>query len=336
MLQKGIFMALTNTQYDEIMRSYQEKQLKRQHLIASRRAEVAERTSELSGIDREIASVSVARARELLSGNSGALRGYKEQIAALSAKKSGILRSLGYPADYFDPPYDCPDCQDTGYIGNQKCHCLKQACIDLVYRQSNLSGRLKEENFDSFSFDWYDDGITDPLLNISSLAAARNAWAACRRFTKQFDTSFENILLFGDTGVGKTFLSNCIAKELLDTGHSVIYFSAGQLFDLLAEHAFRKNGNAGPDIKNIYECDLLIIDDLGTELSNAFSASQLFTCINERILRQKSTLISSNLDLNGISSIYSERVYSRITSNYILLHLFGRDIRVQKRLAGKQ
>lgn len=326
-------MSLTNIQYDEIMRSYQEKQLRRQRLITSRREEVTKCAPDLAGIDGEIASASVQRARRLLSGEENALSGLSNEISGLSQKRAALLRTHGYPADYFDPPYECPNCRDTGYIGNRKCHCLKQACIDLVYRQSNLSNILKQENFDNFSFSYYDDNLVDPALQISSLAAARNAYAKCRQFAERFDTEFQNILLFGDTGVGKTFLSNCIAKELLDAGHSVIYFSASQLFDLLADNAFRRGEADGPDTKNIYDCDLLIIDDLGTEMVNSFTSSQFFVCLNERILKKKSTLISSNLDLNGIASVYSERVYSRITSHYILLHLFGRDIRIQKRLA---
>lgn len=324
-------MSLTNSQYDEIMRSYQDRQLKRQHLISARRKEIAALTPQMEEIEGEIAHLSVSRARSLLSGEEQALSGMKEEIAALSARKRELLLSLGYPADYFEPDYVCPDCRDTGYIGNKRCHCLKQASIDLVYAQSNLSNILERENFSQFSFSYYSDDIMDENTNISSLTAARNAYSKCRQFIQNFDTSFENILLFGNTGVGKTFLSNCIAKELLDTGHSVIYFSAHRLFELLAESTFGRNAAAVSDYRNIFDCDLLIIDDLGTEMTNSFTSSQFFVCLNERILRQKSTLISSNLDLRDIASIYSERVFSRITSNYMLLHLFGTDIRVKKK-----
>lgn len=323
-------MSLTNTQYDEIMRSYQDKQLHRQHLITARREEIAGLAPEITEIEGEIAHLSVSKARRLLSGEAQALAGLKEEIAVLSARKRDILLSLGYPADYFEPDYECPDCQDTGYIGNQRCHCLEQASIDLVYAQSNLNDILTRENFSHFSFSYYADDIIDQNTNISSLAAAQNAYSKCRQFVQNFDTAFENILLFGDTGVGKTFLSNCIAKELLDTGHSVIYFSAHRLFEILAESTFHKNTAAVSDYKNIFDCDLLIIDDLGTEMTNSFTSSQFFVCLNERILHRKSTLISSNLGLGNIASIYSERVFSRITSNFILLHLFGMDIRVQK------
>ena len=151
-------------------------------------------------------------------------------------------------------------------------------------------------------------------------------------FVNQFDTTFANLYFFGDTGIGKTFLSNCIAKELLDLGHSVIYFTAFQLFDILSKGVFEKDADAIATHQNIFDCDLLIIDDLGTELSNSFTTSQLFLCLNERILRQKSTIISTNLNMNQVADIYSERVLSRISNSYTIIKLFGDDIRLKKRI----
>ena len=156
---------------------------------------------------------------------------------------------------------------------------------------------------------------------------------------QQIDTPYnlynkpKNIFFYGNTGVGKTFLSNCIAKELLDAGYSVIYFTAFQLFDILSKGVFEKDADAIAAHQNIFDCDLLIIDDLGTELSNSFTTSQLFLCVNERILRQKSTIISTNLNLEQIAEIYSERTLSRISSNYSFIKLFGDDIRIKKRLS---
>ena len=153
----------------------------------------------------------------------------------------------------------------------------------------------------------------------------------CHEFIDNFENKPKNIFFYGNTGVGKTFLSNCIAKELLDAGYSVIYFTAFQLFDILSKGVFKRDEEALLSHRNIFDCDLLIIDDLGTELSNSFTTSQLFLCINERILRQKSTIISTNLGMNQLADIYSERVLSRISSNYTLLKLFGADIRILKR-----
>ena len=155
--------------------------------------------------------------------------------------------------------------------------------------------------------------------------------AKCRDFIENFDKNFSNLYFYGDTGIGKTFLSNCVAKELMDRGYSVIYFTAFQLFDILSKGIFRREEEAIAAHQNIFNCDLLIIDDLGTELTNSFTTSQLFLCLNERILRKKSTIISTNLGMNQLADIYSERVLSRISSNYTLIKLFGADIRILKR-----
>ena len=154
---------------------------------------------------------------------------------------------------------------------------------------------------------------------------------SCHQFIDDFDHKPKNLFLYGSTGVGKTFLSNCIAKELLDKGYSVIYFTAFQLFDILSKGVFEKDADAIAAHQNIFDCDLLVIDDLGTELSNSFTTSQLFLCVNERLLRHKSTIISTNLNFNQIVDIYSERTFSRICGEYTMIKLFSQvDIRIQK------
>jgi DNA replication protein DnaC len=153
----------------------------------------------------------------------------------------------------------------------------------------------------------------------------------CQDFINDFDHKPKNLFLYGETGVGKTFLSNCVAKELLDRSYSVIYFTAFQLFDIFSKGVFEKDADAIAANQNIFDCDLLIIDDLGTELSNSFTTSQLFLCVNERILRNKSTIISTNLNMNQIADTYSERTLSRILSSYTTIRLTGDDIRIRKR-----
>ena len=205
--------------------------------------------------------------------------------------------------------------------------------MDLLYTQSNLQEILEKENFSTFSLDYYSSNHKDPLTGRSSLEAVQTALHICHEFVDTFSEDFRNILLYGDTGVGKTFLSHCIAKEVMDSSYSVIYFSASRLFDVLAKNMFGKKEEETDDsLEYIYNCDLLIIDDLGTELANTFTISQLFSCLNERILRRKSTIISTNLALDDIKTIYSERIFSRISSHYTMLRLTGDDIRIQKKL----
>lgn len=324
-------MSLNNSQYDEIFREYDAKQLRNQHVLEARVKEAYSRIPRLKEIDDAIASCSVAQARRLLDGDKGAIDSLKEQIAAYRMERESLLQEHGFPSNYFEPVYTCPDCKDTGYIGAKRCHCFEQAAIDLVYTQSNLKEVLANENFSTFSFDYYSSEDINPATGLSSLDTAKDAVRKCRDFIAHFGDSFSNLYFYGDTGIGKTFLSNCVAKELMDQGYSVIYFTAFQLFDILSKGVFKKDEDAIAAHQNIFECDLLIIDDLGTELTNSFTTSQLFLCLNERILRKKSTIISTNLGMNQLADIYSERVLSRISSNYTLIKLFGADIRILKR-----
>ena len=326
-------MSLSNSQYDELIRTYDARQLKNQHDLEERIRLTYLKVPRLREIDQAIASLSVSSARKMLDGNSDAFASYQEELNRYRTERAELLRRYEIPEDYLKPSYMCPDCKDTGFIDGKRCHCFKQAAINLVYTQSNLREVLLRENFSTFSYDYYSDEDINPATGLSSLATAKYAVAKCHEFVADFDhtDTFSNLYLYGDTGIGKTFLSNCVAKELLDRGHSVIYFTAFQLFDILSKGVFEKDEDALAAHQNIFTCDLLIIDDLGTELSNSFTTSQLFLCLNERILRKKSTIISTNLGMNQIADIYSERVLSRISSNYTLLKLFGADIRILKR-----
>lgn len=327
-------MPLSNSQYDAIIREYHARQIKNKHMVESRIKEVYGKDPRLKAIDNAVSSCSLLQARRLLNGDVTALSKLRNQLSDYKQQRLDILKELGYSEQYFEPSYECPDCKDTGYIGNERCHCFKQRAIDLVYTQSNIRSILKNENFDTFSYDYYSKTEINPATGLTALETMQNAVKDCRKFIDEFDNAFSNLFFYGDTGVGKTFLSNCVAKELLDTGHSVIYFTAFQLFDIFKRNTFYKATDEDMIAahRNIFECDLLIIDDLGTEMPNAFTVSQLFLCLNERMLRKKSTIISTNLTLHQIAEIYSERTFSRISSSYMILKLFGDDIRIQKKL----
>lgn len=325
-------MALSNTQYNTLIRRYEAKQLKNQHIVMDRTNSLYQEIPRLSEIDNTISSVSVVQAKKLLEGDESALAVLKKTLADLIVEKKQLLFCHGYPENYLEPPYECLDCKDTGYINGKKCHCFQQAAIDLVYTQSNIRQILEEENFQNFSYGYYSDSLKNPSTGLSSLATAKQAVALCMDFINTFDTEYKNLFFYGDTGIGKTYLSNCVAKELLDSGHSVIYFSASSLFHIFEKNSFDRETKNEEDYQHIFTCDLLIIDDLGTELSNSFTNSQLFLCLNERILRRKSTIISTNLTLGQLGDTYSERTFSRISSNYTMIKLFGNDIRVQKAL----
>ncbi|MBQ8625047.1 MAG: ATP-binding protein [Agathobacter sp.] len=324
-------MALSNAQYDEIMREYQERQLRNRHITQKRQEEAYAKSPELKSIDDKMAEISVESARKMLDGDTQAFNQLKIELANLRVQKANLIKASGFSTDYLEPVFTCKDCKDTGYINGSKCHCFKQEIINVVYSQSNIKDILSRENFSTFSYEYYSDEDINPTTGLSALDTVKRAVDEAQRFIDDFDNKPKNLLIYGDTGVGKTFLSNCVAKELLEKGNSVIYFTAFQLFDILSKGVFDRDADAIAAHQNIFDCDLLIIDDLGTEFANSFTTSQLFLCVNERILRQKSTIISTNLNMSDIMEIYSERTLSRISSNYSIIKLFGDDIRIKKR-----
>lgn len=326
-------MGLKHSQYYAIMREYEKKQLRNHDIQKTRYEEVYSKIPEYRMLDESISLLSVQYGKKLLNGEEDAITSLREELAILRSSKKSLLVSAGFPENYLDPVYDCPDCKDTGYIGSQKCHCFRKAIIDLLYAQSNILELPSEASFETFRLDYYSPSYRDKITGRSARALMEDTIQVCRRFIDNFETEFQNLFFYGDVGVGKTFLSTCIAREIMNREFSVLYFSAPQLFNALAQTTFDKKDI---DAKNrndyIFNCDLLIIDDLGSEYTNNFIASQFFTCINERLLHRKSTIISTNLSLESLADLYTERSFSRITSSYILLKIVGDDIRIKKKL----
>lgn len=317
-------MSLTNTQYDQILHQYEMKQFHNRRETERRLSYVYDHVPGYRELDDSVAALSVAQGKKMLAGDEDALEDLRDILAELSGRKAQLMEDAGLPADYLEPVYECPDCKDTGYIDGQKCHCFKQAMITLLYEQSNIREMLRTENFKALSYEYYEG---------EDLSRFKNAVKTCQNFVKNFNSDYHNLFFYGTVGTGKSFLSGCVAKELIESGHSVIYFSATSLFDLLSKNSFDyKNREELRDTyADLYQCDLLIIDDLGTELTNQFVTSQLFALLNERHMGKKATVISTNLSLEELRNRYSERIFSRITSNYEICKLSGQDIRMYKK-----
>lgn len=325
-------MALNNSQYQAIMRSYEQKQRINKDKLKRRYEEVEEKLPALPRLEESASILSVQYGKKLLNGDDTPLEAYKIELDFLLKQKAEYLVQGGFPADYLEPLYDCHDCLDTGYIGNQKCHCFKNAAIKLLYEQSNLKEILEHENFASFSYQYYPESFIDSKNGRNAKEVIQEAVAICKSFIDSFSTAFQNLYIYGNIGVGKTFLLNCIAKEIMDREHSVLYFSATELFDILVKGAFTKGDVDRLNLTElIYSCDLLLIDDLGTEFVNQATVTQLFTCLNERLLNKKSVIISSNLSPKDLANLYNERVLSRIANTYDILRIIGDDIRLQKK-----
>lgn len=317
-------MALTNSQHDTIIRGFEAKQNRNRRLLEERTAYVYSHIEGYKEIDESVSSISVEQGKKLLEGDTGALDELKSILANLSSMKKQLLVSADLPEDYLEPIYDCPDCKDTGYHNGVKCHCFKDAEITLLYEQSGIHEMLECENFSTLSYDYYEG---DDLLRF------KNTVTTCKNFINNFNSGYHNLFFYGTVGTGKSFLSGCVAKELIESGHSVIYFSASALFDVLSKAKFdyRSPEELHKAYEDLFACDLLIVDDLGTEYTNNLVNSELFSLINERHLKQKAVIISTNLSLEDFRNRYSDRIFSRITSNYEICKITGPDIRMYKK-----
>ncbi len=324
-------MALTNQQFVSIMREYELVQNRNRRLLEERENEIYENIPEYRKLVESTGALAKACAKNLLDGEEQAIVVLKNKLADLSCQKKTLLKQHGYSENYLEPIYNCTLCRDTGYLHptespdiREKCRCFRQKEIALLYEQSNIQKTIEKENFSTLSFEYYEG---------EDRKRFQEAVRICLDFVQNFEQDYQNLFFYGTVGTGKSFLSGCIARELLQSGHSVIYFSSAGLFDTLARYTFDATAKEAlyNFYKDLYNCDLVIIDDLGTEVTNSFVTSQLFGCLNERYLRRKATIISTNLSLEELRDRYSDRIFSRITSNFTICKLSGPDIRIYKK-----
>ncbi len=252
---------------------------------------------------------------------------FEKKLALLNEKKKKILTENNIPLNYDEVQYKCEKCLDTGYEDTKKCSCFVQKLIDLRYDLSNMKEILHD--FSEFSFDYYENKL-DESIGMTEKDNIKLIYKKALDFCENEDA--KNMLYYGGCGLGKTFLCSCIAKKMMDSGKSVVYTSATSLFSEYEDYKF---GKKDADIfaermEMIKDADMLIIDDLGTEVQSQFSVQLLNEIINDRLARGKKIIISTNLNMKGIVSKYTERVASRIYESFEILHFVGTDIRVQK------
>lgn len=299
---------------------------------------------ELEKLDNDINSVSISAIKAVLTNtDSNAPKKLKSELSNLKKKKVTLLKNAGKSLSDLEPNFECNNCKDTGYIstenGNILCPCIKQRLYNLQYNNANIYD-LKNQNFDKFNLNYYSDKVDKEKYN-SEISPKENILKIkeiCNNFIKNFDDPNENNLLFcGNSGLGKTFLSSCIANEIIKTGKTVLYQTAPIMLDTIIDYKFGKTNN--DIIKNINNVDLLIIDDLGTETKNDYKITELFNIINSRLLNQNNkitkTIISTNLSLQELYDAYEERIISRIIGNYTSCYFFGEDIRIKNRTCCK-
>jgi DNA replication protein DnaC len=327
-----------NPKLNEILREYGRKRDRAVSDQKKRVEDIYRKIPRIKEIDSEIAKTGVLIAKSLLNDPDSYeenLAEVKDKMSCLKSEKAFLLTEHNIPLEELEVKYECSECKDSGYLKNgRKCSCLKQALIRETYKMSNIESQLFTENFKTFDIEIFSNAPFEEepfsprenmlrILNISE--------EFCLNFDKK---NGENLLFYGTTGLGKTFLCNCVAKFLLDKGKVVIYQTAFKIMETVEAHRFKKSGSrstSDEDYDMLFDADLLIIDDLGTELSNSFTTTEFFNIINSRLLKGNKTIISTNLSPIEIANIYTDRVFSRLLSQFNMLKFYGPDLRWEKK-----
>ena len=329
-------MSLTREQYNHIMRIINDRHMSAVSAAEEKQEEIYGRIPALRRLNADITKLHVSRASAMLKGDKAAEETAEADIERLLSEKSRLMSENGITPDMVLPKYFCQRCSDTGYVGNVKCGCMIKLETELINADSGLPDPDSSCDLMKYDFSVFDD--VQPIRELSGRVRLTQRmymreiiFPKAVSFTEDFDIKKgESIFMTGPAGSGKTYLTNCIARNLIEKQHSVVYACAGEMFDRLYKESFTHDcpDEVRLDNERLLTAELLIIDDLGTEFPSAFSNARLFNIISHRLVNKLSTIISSNLSLNQISSAYGERVASRLMGDYILMPFYGRDLRI--------
>lgn len=318
----------------EILREYELRRDKALYEQNLRKKEIYSKVPRLKEVDDEISKTGLLIVTAMLQNPQSYeeyLRKIKFEMDKLKKEKAILMTENNFPLEYLDIVYRCNKCNDTGFLKDgSKCNCLKQEMINRAYQMSGIQHVLEKENFKTFNINIFSP---EPFESekLSPRENMLHVLNICEGFCINFDEdNGENLLFYGTTGLGKTFMCNCIAKALLDRGKIVIYQTAFKILEIIEEHRFRRNSQNNIYDNNynlLFDADLLIIDDLGTELTNTFTNSEIFNIINSRLLRRNKTIISTNLSLMEIANTYDNRTFSRVFGEFAPLKFYGPDLR---------
>jgi len=330
-------MSYNKENYIRLKRQFAERSAAAEHTADARRAELHAAIPELKGMDDAQSAIGLRMFKLAmeLSGDAldEAMKKLERETEQLAADRAALLEAHGYPADYDRIKYECPTCMDTGFVGTKMCACFKRALILAGYESSGIAGLIRTQSFETF----------DPSCQRSdpkSYELMRLNLSVCRNYAETFNPATScNLLLIGATGLGKTHLSTAIAKEVIERGFDVVYDTAQ---NVLADFEYERFGrpygegdeNDPPRTAKYFECELLIIDDLGTELSNQFTVSCLYNIINTRVNKRLPTIINTNLGRDELRRRYADRITSRLFGEFRPLLFTGTDVRTLKLTSG--
>ena len=320
------------------LQRFEEDRRDREDRARDRREGVFHRQPRLREIDAELrATMSRILSTALRKGTDPrtAVEALKKQNLGLQEERRILLENLGLPADCREDQPACPLCGDTGWREGRMCRCLKAYCAREQQKELSRMLDLGNQSFETFSLEWYSE-TEDPALGVSPRENMDWIYRTCKRYAAGFGRGSGNLLLTGDPGLGKTFLSAAIAREASGEGFSVVYDTAARIFDRFEARKFgREAGEAvEADVDRVMDCDLLILDDLGTELTTPFVQSALYGIVNGRITDRRATILSTNLKLDELARRYTPQIASRIEGEYQVLPFFGEDIRRLKKERG--
>ncbi|MBR6728623.1 MAG: ATP-binding protein [Clostridia bacterium] len=319
---------LVETEYEEIRRHNEED-------LAARRAAVYKTVPEIEQIDAEIHSAGLSIISLALSNPQDLqerLTALRDRQKSLSLTRRSLLLENGFAEDELSMRYMCELCHDTGVLGDKNCECYQRRLVMKAFEKSNLSQQLRNQSFKTFDFSLY-SREPDARFGISPYVNMQNIVEICKDFISGFERTDKNLLFWGEPGLGKTFLSTCIAKELIKKGYSVIYETTYRIVALLEDYKFKRTQDLSElkmQTDRLYDSDLLILDDLGAEFSTAYTNAALFDILNSRLITNKKTIINTNLNMQELAERYSNRVISRIMGSYRPLQFVGEDLRLKK------
>ncbi|MBQ2707570.1 MAG: ATP-binding protein [Clostridia bacterium] len=324
-------MGYNKENYIRIRQEYADKNLRAKEAAEQRTRELHALYPELVKIDNVLRETGMNILRESMRGREGLderIAKLRESNRELQAIRAQYLESIGYPADYTSVKYECEKCRDTGFDGAKMCECLRRDLVLAGYESSGIGKLMRTQSFETFRLDYYNRSPEERRT-------MERVLGICRGYAERFDAKKgDNLLFCGTTGLGKTHLSTSIAKVVIERGFDVVYDTAQNILSDFEYERFSKSYGDSSEPKTVkyFDCDLLIIDDLGTEMNNQFTVSCLYNIINTRINQSKAMLISTNLTQNEIRERYSDRITSRLFGDFIALRFFGKDIRLQKAL----
>lgn len=292
--------------------------------------EISEKIPELDVIQQKLARIGFNISKVFLNGGDkqAGIEKLKIESLALQEQKKEILRKNGYDEDALSVKYTCPHCSDTGYINNRRCKCHKEILKDIERADIAKIAPIEDCTFDSFDTNYYPDQVLENA--VSPRLKAEKIKKSCYKYAVNFSKLSPNLLFMGSTGLGKTHLSLAIANIVINKGFSVLYGNAQNILNDLQNENFGRTDNLRYYERAVFNCDLLIIDDLGTEFKNSYSVACLYNIINSRLSSKLPTIISTNFSFDELEEKYDQRITSRITGEYTPLILLGNDIRYIK------